>query len=49
MQCQPTDRVPWVPFAGIHAGKLIDTPADVLYQDPDALLKALLEEILEKC
>lgn len=33
----------WVPFAGVHAGKLTGTDADVLLTDADALLSALLK------
>ena len=40
---EPTSRIPWVPFAGIHAGKLISTSARDLYQNSDLLLKALLK------
>ena len=43
MQGKSTKRVPWVPFAGIHAGKLVDVPADILYKDPKTLLKALIK------
>ncbi|TFH27774.1 MAG: uroporphyrinogen decarboxylase, partial [Promethearchaeota archaeon] len=34
---EPTSRIPWVPFAGIHAGKLISTSARDLYQNSDLL------------
>ncbi|MFP4053255.1 MAG: uroporphyrinogen decarboxylase family protein [Phycisphaerae bacterium] len=27
IRCQPTDRIPWVPFVGCHAGQLLDIPA----------------------
>ncbi|MFA6506293.1 MAG: uroporphyrinogen decarboxylase family protein [Treponemataceae bacterium] len=38
-----TDRAPWVPFAGVHAGKLTGVGAKKILTDPDALVKALLE------
>jgi uroporphyrinogen decarboxylase len=38
-----TDRIPWIPFAGIHAGKLIGAkPKDVL-TDSNVLFDALME------
>ena len=40
---EPTDAVPWVPFAGVHAGKLKGYSAEELLKDPDKLLEALLE------
>jgi uroporphyrinogen decarboxylase len=33
----------WVPFAGVHAGKLTGTDADVLLTDPDKLFDALMK------
>lgn len=38
-----TTSVPWVPFAGVHAGKLTDTEANELLLDSGKLVKALLE------
>lgn len=38
-----TPRPPWVPFAGIHAGKLIDASAKDILLDGDLLFKALME------
>ncbi len=38
-----TPRAPWVPFAGIHAGKLIGVGAKEILTDADLLVKALLE------
>ena len=40
---EPTTRIPWVPFAGIHAGKLISVSAQELYQNSDLLLEALVK------
>lgn len=40
---EETERVPWVPFAGIHAGKLINVSAKDILTDGDKLLKSLLE------
>jgi len=39
---QPTPRTPWVPFAGVHAGKLIGVNAREVLQDAKLLTKALL-------
>lgn len=43
LEHKETPRVPWVPFAGIHAGKLIGAKADAILLDADLLHKALLE------
>ncbi len=39
----PTERVPWVPFAGVHAGRLKGYTGEEILKDPDKLLEALLE------
>jgi uroporphyrinogen decarboxylase len=39
---EPTPAVPWVPYAGVHAGKLLDIPAETLLTDGELLRKALL-------
>ncbi|MCR4962727.1 MAG: thioredoxin family protein [Firmicutes bacterium] len=38
-----TPRVPWVPFAGIHAGKLANYTAQEILMDGDKLFKSLME------
>ncbi|MFW5785661.1 MAG: uroporphyrinogen decarboxylase family protein [bacterium] len=38
-----TDAVPWVPFAGVHAGKLVGYNATEVYSDPEKLTASLLE------
>lgn len=40
---EPTERVPWVPFAGVHAGKLTGACASDVLTDGDTLLQALRE------
>ena len=40
---EKTDSVPWVPFAGVHAGKLKGYTACEVLTDPDKLLESLLE------
>ena len=40
---ETTERVPWVPFAGVHAGKLRGYSAEEVLKDPDKLFEALLE------
>ena len=40
---EKTNRVPWVPFAGVHAGKLKGYTGEEILKDPDKLLAALLE------
>jgi uroporphyrinogen decarboxylase len=39
---EPTPAVPWVPYAGVHAGKLLGVPGDAILRDSDLLLKALM-------
>ncbi len=38
-----TERAPWVPFAGVHAGALVGADAKEVLTDEDVLVKALLE------
>ena len=40
---ETTTRAPWVPFAGVHAGKLIGANATEMLTNEDTLVKALLE------
>lgn len=40
---QKTDRVPWVPFAGVHAGKLKGYTAKEVLMDEDKLYESLME------
>ncbi len=40
---EETERAPWVPFAGIHAGKLTGIDATKFLTDEDEFVKALLE------
>lgn len=40
---EATPRAPWVPFAGVHAGKLTGANATQVLTDEEALVKALLE------
>lgn len=37
------DTVPWVPFAGVHAGKLIGENARTVYTDQSVLIRSLEE------
>jgi uroporphyrinogen decarboxylase len=40
---QAVDKVPWIPFAGVHAGKLKNYTAIEILQDKDKLVESLLE------
>lgn len=42
MRHETTDAVPWVPFAGVHAGKLVGYSAREILNDKEKLLKSLL-------
>ena len=43
LQKEKVDQVPWVPFAGVHAGKLKGYTAREVLQDKDKLVESLLE------
>jgi MtaA/CmuA family methyltransferase len=43
LQKEAVDQVPWVPFAGVHAGKLKGYTAIEVLQDKDKLVESLLE------
>jgi MtaA/CmuA family methyltransferase len=38
----PTERVPWVPYAGVHCAFLIGEPADRYLQDPELIAKGVV-------
>jgi uroporphyrinogen decarboxylase len=38
-----TDVLPWVPFAGVHAGKLVGFSAEEVYRDADKCFQSLKE------
>ncbi len=40
---EETERAPWVPFAGVHAGYLIGADATEVLTDEDKLVQSLLE------
>ncbi len=40
---EETDRIPWIPFAGVHAGKLIGASAKEILTDADKLYNGLIE------
>lgn len=40
---EETDQVAWVPFAGVHAGKLLGYNATEVLQDEEKLFQALME------
>lgn len=42
---EKTDAVPWVPFAGVHAGKLKGYTADEVLTDSDKLYESLIEVV----
>ncbi|MGM0432016.1 MAG: uroporphyrinogen decarboxylase family protein [Spirochaetota bacterium] len=43
LEGKSTDKLPWVPFAGVHAGKLTGHTAREVSQDADTLFHALQE------
>ncbi len=42
VQGKPTEKVPWVPYSGVHSAYLIDEKADVFLKDPDLICKGVL-------
>jgi len=38
----PTQKVPWVPYSGVHSAFLIWEPADKFLQDPDLIAKGVM-------
>ncbi|NCC08461.1 MAG: hypothetical protein EOM30_10615 [Clostridia bacterium] len=40
---ETTERAPWVPFAGVHAGELIGADATEILTNEESLIKALME------
>lgn len=38
----PTEKVPWVPYSGVHSAFLIHESADRFLQDPDLIAKGVL-------
>jgi MtaA/CmuA family methyltransferase len=42
---KPTPRVAWVPFVGVHGGKLIDVPADAYLKSPELMVKGLKKAV----
>ena len=38
----PTQKVPWVPYSGVHSAFLIKEPADKYLQDPDLIAKGVI-------
>jgi len=43
MRHEKTERVPWVPFAGVHAGKLVGYDATEVLTNGDKLYESLME------
>lgn len=41
LRCEPTERVPWLPYVGCHGGKLIGRNADDYLRDPAAIAYGL--------
>lgn len=38
----PTQKVPWVPYSGVHSAFLIGEPADKFLKDPDLITKGVI-------
>ncbi|MDQ7781417.1 MAG: uroporphyrinogen decarboxylase family protein [Desulfomonilaceae bacterium] len=38
----PTEKVPWVPYSGVHSAYLIGEPADKFLKDPDLIAKGVI-------
>lgn len=42
LRCEPTERVPWVPFVGVHGGALIGVDATRYLQSADCITEAII-------
>lgn len=38
----PTEKVPWVPYAGVHCAHMINEPANKYLQDPELMAKGVM-------
>ena len=38
---EPVDRIPWVPFVGVHGGKLLGMPAEKYLKDSDHIVEGV--------
>lgn len=43
MSCKPVERIPWVPFVGVHGGKLKGVSADAVLKSADLIVAGLVE------
>jgi uroporphyrinogen decarboxylase len=41
LRAQPTERIPWVPFVGVHGGSFNGVDAEAYLKDPDAIVSGL--------
>lgn len=41
LACKPVPRTPWVPFVGVHGGKMLGIPADAYLKSPATVVEAL--------
>ena len=45
LRCEETDRIPWVPFTGSHAGALINVSAEEYLQSADLIVQGIEKAI----
>ena len=41
LQCKEVDRIPWVPFVGCHAAKLIGADCGSYFQNEDMIVEGV--------
>jgi len=41
LRCQEVERVPWVPFTGVHCAKLMNMDAETYLKSPDNIVKGV--------
>ena len=41
LRCEEVERVPWVPFTGVHCAKLLDMDAETFLRSPDNIVKGV--------
>lgn len=42
LACREVPRIPWVPFVGVHGGRMLGIPADAYLKSPQRVVEALV-------
>ena len=41
LRCEEVERIPWVPFTGVHCAKLMDMDAETFLRSPENIVKGV--------